>query len=638
MKLKKKNIAVLMTAIDSDGQAQILEGIAKYGKEHGCNIAVFVWFTWVYEKDKHNLGELNITKLPDLNLFDGVIVVANAFHVEGNKKILLEMLSKVKCPVLSLGSREENFYYVGTDTYLSMRELVEHFVVEHKCQRLHFVKGVEGNPDAEERYRAYEDVLKEHGIPIEEERITQGDFYIMGGENAANQIMNSKLPFPEVVICANDTMAIAACNVFQEKGYSIPEDIMVAGYDGTMEGQQYIPNLTTVRSSFLAQGAESCRILCDIVEGKDVPKEVLLTDELLLGGSCGCNTAQKNEPFHNENKHSLGVHRKLINHLIEVEKNIMEGDQYGDWIEALKKFVLKTEPEGFYCCVNENFIEQVFQMGVRQQEAMTTKERLAYEENIKVTLAYRDGKFFEKESFPSKLAFSDIFDEEEEPKLYIFSPIHYLERNFGYFVFVDSYFPVNNPLYVNWLINMGDAIENIRKQNLLQIAIRELNEMYIRDPLTGVYNRFGLEKFFKQLKEHCISNNKKMLIGFADVDHLKYINDHYGHERGDQTIKMAAGVLSMSAKDYGIVRFGGDEFIVLGAMEDEAEAVVYWSRVQDAIKNYNNIMSSADEKSGLSLSYGYELFKVTEELSLTESIQVADKKMYQDKSRKKKVR
>ena len=71
--MKQRNIAVLMTALDSDAQANALKGIEDYAKANGCNLAVFVWFTGAFEKDKHNSGEINIINLPDFNLFDGII-------------------------------------------------------------------------------------------------------------------------------------------------------------------------------------------------------------------------------------------------------------------------------------------------------------------------------------------------------------------------------------------------------------------------------------------------------------------------------------------------------------------------------------------------------------------------------------
>ena len=57
-----------------------------------------------------------------------------------------------------------------------------------------------------------------------------------GAELAAKQIFSSKLAFPEVIICANDTMAMTICDCLREKGYRVPEDVAVSGYDYSFEG------------------------------------------------------------------------------------------------------------------------------------------------------------------------------------------------------------------------------------------------------------------------------------------------------------------------------------------------------------------------------------------------------------------
>ena len=90
--MQHKNIAVIITSIDTNDQSDILRGIESCGKFYGCNIAVFLLVTGSFEREKHNLGEINIVNLPDLNLFDGVIVVANAVHMEANKKKIEDLL------------------------------------------------------------------------------------------------------------------------------------------------------------------------------------------------------------------------------------------------------------------------------------------------------------------------------------------------------------------------------------------------------------------------------------------------------------------------------------------------------------------------------------------------------------------
>ena len=628
----QKNIAVLMTALDSDAQVDTLRGIEEYGKAYGYNIAVFLWFTGAFEKEKHNWGEINITNLPDLQLFDGVILFANTLNVDSNRKKMEELLEPLTCPIVSIGCKLGNSYSISTDNYAAMKELVEHYVVDHKMKRIHFVKGIEGNSDAEARFKAYVDVLNEHGIPILAEYISQGDFYVTGGELAAREILNSNTTFPEAIVCANDMMAITICDILMENGYRIPEDVVISGYDDRMEAQNHYPRITSVKRRCYELGKEACKCVLDRLDGKEVNVESFIPDEVVLAESCGCHNPDSEE----RQPRALGgldvAQRKIIHQMILLKKNIMAGEDFGDWINSLKEFIRQINPPEFYCCVNEDFIEDVFEMDAIEQEDLSSEERLAYSSNVKVILAYQNGMFKNKASFESKYALDDLFMGTEKKKTYIFSPIHYLDRNFGYFIFADSTFPLANPLYISWLIDMGHAIENIRKQSLLKTAMNRLDEMYIKDSLTGVYNRFGMDRFFAELKKKCMMSRFLMQLSFIDVDGLKNINDKYGHEEGDRIIKATASILQKKAKKFYVIRYGGDEFIVMGAVRDEKEVEDYWKAVQEEIDTYNQTMRKS---AMLSISHGYDIFNVAAETYLEDCIRVTDKKMYINKKEKK---
>ena len=634
--MRYKNIAVLMTSVDSRGQADMLRGVEAYAKNYGCNIAVFHWFTGAFETEKHNLGEVNIVNLPDLRLFDGVIVFANALHIEHNRKMIKSLLADLTCPIVCVGCKIRDYYTVQTDNYSAMRKLIEHFVVEHNVRDIHFVKGVDGNEDAAARYQAYEDVLKEHGIPILPERISQGDFYVTGGEKAAEEIMNCVLPFPQAIICANDVTAITISDILMEKGYRIPEDVMISGYDYSMEAQNHYPRITSIRTRFKEMGKCACELLLNVVDGKEVPKEIFIPDEVVLSESCGCHKDDDVE----EEKDKCGVYgadiakRKMIHQLITLEKRFAACENIEDWQIAVRKFISKVDISEFYCCANEGFTDRLFEMDVMEQEEMTLSQRIAYSKMAYPVIAYKDGTFRTKHAFESKYGLDELFWETDKCKMYIFSPLHYLERTFGYLVFADSEFTIANQLFINWLISMGNSIENMRKQSMLQNAMNRLDDMYVRDPLTGVYNRFGLERHFAEIKQKCVMSKIPMQISFIDLDGLKGINDQYGHEMGDEVIAAAAHILQNSSDRYRVARYGGDEFIVIGTARERSEAEAYWECVQKGIEEYNKDRTRAY----LSMSFGCEIIKVEARTTLEECMQVADKKMYEVKKKKKEQR
>ncbi|MBE5941961.1 MAG: GGDEF domain-containing protein [Lachnospiraceae bacterium] len=631
--MKAKNIAVLVTALDFYAQVETLKGIEEYGKKHGFNIAVFLWFAGALERDKQNIGELNIIYLPDFNLFDGVIVFANTLHLEANRQRIEEVLEDISCPVVTIGCKIKDYTSVYTDGYAAMREIVEYFVNEKQMTNIHFVKGIEGNMDAESRYQAYVDVLTEHDIPVLEERVTQGDFYVTGGARAVKEIMESKLSFPEAIVCANDVMAITVCDLLMAKGYNVPEDVMISGYDCSLEGQQHSPKMTTVRIRFHQLGETACKMLIDEIEGEEIHKDLFLPDEIILNESCGHHEqytiVKQQSEFMAETE---AIQRRMIYQTIFLEKNIMEGEGFDDWKESVQAFVEQMEITEFYCCVNEDFVENVFELDVMDQEDMSIKERLAYTQDVDVILAYKNGVFKQKASFASRYAFDEMFHDSDIPRTYIFSPFHYLDRTFGYFVFVDSLFPKGNSLYISWLIKMGHFIETIRKQSLLQNAMARLDDMYIRDSLTGAYNRFGLERFYAEIKKKCLMSRLCMQLSFIDLDGLKGINDAYGHEEGDRIITAAANILKKRAGKFKVIRYGGDEFVVMGTVKNEKEIEAYWKIVEEDIRIYNEtIMNKAE----LSLSYGYDVFRVGAETHLEDCLRITDHKMYENKKRKK---
>lgn len=628
-----KNIAVLITALDTYAQAETLKGIEEYGKSHGYNIAVFLWFAGATERDRQSVGEMNIACLPDLNLFDGVIFFANALHVEVNRQKLLDLMEGVTCPIVGVGCKVKDCISVYTDNYVSMRKLMEYFVVEKQLERIHFVKGVEGNADSEARYQAYVDVLTENGISIEAERVTSGDFYVYGGELAIREILSSDLPFPEAIVCANDIMAITVCDLLEEIGYRIPEDVMVSGYDYSVEGQNHTPKLTSVRSRFEEIGTTACKTLIDILDGVDIQDDIYLEDEIILNESCGCSTSShiQDDAANFYNPPEI-IQRKLIQDMIEVEKDIMQIDGFEDWKKSLQLFINHINPPEFYCCVNENFVEDVFETDAIYQDDMSIEEQLAYSPTVDVIMAYKNGMFKSKPSFESRYAFDEMFKESEKKKVYIFSPLHYLERTFGYFIFVDSIFPKGNLLYINWLIRMGAFLEMICKRSLLENAMNRLDDIYVCDSMTGVYNRFGMERFFSDIKKKCLMSRSCMQLSSINIDGLKRINDEFGHEEGDRIIKVAADILQKKAGNFKVVRFGVDEFIVMGTVKSAKEVEVYWDNVWQEVDKYNETMKVNAE---LSMSYGYELFKMEVETSLADCIRVTEKKMYENKEHKK---
>ena len=126
---------------------------------------------------------------------------------------------------------------------VAMEYVIRHIVERHGKRRINFIGGFPGNLQTEERLAAYKKVLTEYGIPIEEERIGYGEFWIKA-KDCTERFMRSEQR-PEAIVCANDTMAFFCMDYLKENGYKIPDDVIVTGFDGIKDCEDYDPTLTT---------------------------------------------------------------------------------------------------------------------------------------------------------------------------------------------------------------------------------------------------------------------------------------------------------------------------------------------------------------------------------------------------------
>lgn len=179
----------------------------------------------------------------------------------------------------------------------------------------------------------------------------------------------------------------------------------------------------------------------------------------------------------------------------------------------------------------------------------------------------------------------------------------------------------------------GDPVNEVYEHIItlvhsLKTTQDKLKSLAIKDTLTGAYNR----NFFNVIIANEVERSKrygdKFSIIMFDIDNFKNINDTFGHLHGDRLLRECASILqrSIRSSDF-LVRYGGDEFIILTTEIGDDECDKLMSRVDKLIAGWN-----ADPKNkeySLSVSSGCALFEQGRELM--DVINEADKKMYENK-------
>lgn len=174
-----------------------------------------------------------------------------------------------------------------------------------------------------------------------------------------------------------------------------------------------------------------------------------------------------------------------------------------------------------------------------------------------------------------------------------------------------------------------DMIHNISLNMIEEHEKERLIKHAYTDELTQINNRTFCAEYMLALESK--KSNNYTIFNF-DLDNLKIVNDSYGHAQGDLLIKKAASVISKVFGGSGIVgRMGGDEFIAIIPSDNVSQIELLIRNFSDAIKKVNE----EDPFLHLSISFGYATNTELNDVSLEQVYQLADKRMYMNKTQSK---
>lgn len=164
----------------------------------------------------------------------------------------------------------------------------------------------------------------------------------------------------------------------------------------------------------------------------------------------------------------------------------------------------------------------------------------------------------------------------------------------------------------------------------LKSTLEKLEKMAITDEMTGAFNRRYANVILQRELKIARRFSREFLVCVIDIDHLKRINDNYGHVAGDELIKKVVKEIKLSIRetDY-IFRMGGDEFLLVLPQTKLSEGQLLLERVHHKIHQKTIFGEPID------FSFGLAMSELDNERSIHKLLQIADDKMYEQKNQKK---
>ncbi len=271
---KTKNIGYFLDSSIKDGlsspyYSMIFDALEKEATKNG--------YALVYFTNGEGTDYLEV-----LDKVDGVIISC----FPRIDPIIQEMKKRVAMVCIDNSPTDKSIPSVTLDNFNSVAHSIDYLCAKGH-DRIGFVTGLDDSDIGRGRLAGYISALKSHEISEDRDLIFRGDYSFETGMKGADYFLSLEMP-PTAIMCANDTMAIGAIKEISRKGFNVPDDISVIGFDDIQIASHITPALTTVSVPVDEIAKQSINLLRAVMDQEEVvDQHAVLPCQLVLRDSSG---------------------------------------------------------------------------------------------------------------------------------------------------------------------------------------------------------------------------------------------------------------------------------------------------------------------------------------------------------------
>jgi two-component system, cell cycle response regulator len=179
-------------------------------------------------------------------------------------------------------------------------------------------------------------------------------------------------------------------------------------------------------------------------------------------------------------------------------------------------------------------------------------------------------------------------------------------------------------------VGVGRRMIELHRQ--IEAKNRQLEELALTDPLTGLPNRRAIDLWASRLCSAAARHDFPIWVVMADLDHFKRINDTFGHDAGDAVLKAFSEVLKANTRQSNMcARFGGEEFVLILSHVDRKQAEIAIERIRQRFQTKE--FSFLGKTAVVTASFGVAGFRGSAPPELSSLLSRADTALYSAKSK-----
>lgn len=273
LKIKKtKTIGLIMPDVMNPFFAELARGAEDAAEERGYIVIICNSDNRISKEEKylHILQE---------KMVDGIIMTAS-------ESLTSQTIEKCNIPIVLVDRDIEVDKPLGHITVNNEEGtfMATSHLIKKGCKNIGFISSQIVNKLSKERLEGYKRALKEHGFPVDEDRIYLEKFNVESGYRGVRHLLDKGQI--DGICCGNDLIAIGAIRALKEQGIKIPDEVKVIGFDNISISKYIDPPLTTIAQPIYKIGQEAVKMLLSIINKEGINLNKVLNVELVERGSC----------------------------------------------------------------------------------------------------------------------------------------------------------------------------------------------------------------------------------------------------------------------------------------------------------------------------------------------------------------
>lgn len=623
---KKKIIGVCLTKINDICRADYINRLHFLCEENDCKMIVFNSFSDFYHGDVVDNAAKSIYGIINYDIVDILVVMASSFH---DKKVIEDIVSRAKeCgkPVIIISGKAEGCWSINSECADAYKAMLNHVIRDHGATDTFYIAGTDSPNDTSTiaRLGYYKEGLEENGIPFDESKVAYGEYWEGPVKEIIKELTADGKKPPRAIFCANDYMAFAACGELKNNGYSVPEDVIVTGFDGVPAAEYFSPQLTTCSKDTDTLAKMTIDVVKRAVDEKCPPEDLTYGYKTIISESCGCkrlsdisfrDTALDLHYTVDE----MEIHEEYIYTCIDQMLTIND-------MNSLYSNLADTILQNSYVCLNNNFVATAIDYNLCKTEPFSDK----------LVVIPSKHSYTEAEN-TLDMSITDMVPHfmewlNSDTSCYI-TAIHVAGEVVGYYA-VKTNIINKHSSKINRIMKAITIAFNVAINHFKQVQMKlSLDTVEMTNPITKMPNFKGLAKWFDEFSS--VEENRQKALSFSvyALPKYTYIQENYGMSDIEDAVKFICEALKIANPiNCFIAHISDDEFVVVNYYNNRDD-------VSDVINNATSVFFSVVEgynsTSGkeyyVEANAGCSVIEVGWEKNLESYIKCANSEMYMNR-------